>query len=134
MSKYEYTIMIADEVIDTRKSNREYEYAIACRRGPKWRAGKLKQAEDELAMLGAKLANPALTPREIAAYQDLATRIGIRYVDMKGWKDDWFVAGYCGNMNLAIKAKAKEDRFIGDWGWDEVRIQPVLKREIKKRA
>jgi hypothetical protein len=134
MSKYEYTIMIADEVIDTRKSNREYEYAIACMRGPKWRAGKFKQAEDELAKLGAKLANPALTPREIAAYQDLATRIGIRYVDMKGWKDDWFVAGYCGNMALALKAQAKELRFIGDWGWDEVRIQPVLKREIKKRA
>lgn len=134
MSKYEYTIMIADEVIDTRRSNREYEYAIACFRGPKWRAGKLKQIEHELALIGAKLANPAISQREITAYQDLATRIGLRHVEMQGWKDDWFVAGYCGNMSLALKAKAKEDRFINDWGWDEVRIQPALKREIKKRA
>lgn len=134
MSKYEYTIMIADEVVDTRKSNREYQYAIACLRGPKWRAGKIKSCEHELAIVGAKLANPALSPTEIEFYQKLAVSLGLRHIEMQAWKDDWVVVSYCGNMALAVKAQAKEAKFIGDHGWDRVVIQPVLKREIKKRA
>lgn len=134
MSKYEYTIMIADEVIDTRKSNREYEYAIACMRGPKWRARKLKELEDAITKGAAKLGNPAMTVRELEAQQQLLITWGKRHIEMQSWKDDWFVAGYCGNMALAQKAYAKEAKFIDGWGWDEVRIQPVLKREIKKRV
>lgn len=133
MPQYEYTIMIADEVVDTRKSNREYQYAIACLRGPKWRAGRMKDLEDGLAKIGAKLANPALTPKEIEEYQKYATSMGLRHVEMQGWKDDWCVVSYCGNMSLAQKAHAKESKYVGQWGWDRVVIQPVLKRDIKKR-
>jgi len=134
MSKYEYTIIIADEVVDTRKSNREYEFAIACMRGPKWRAAKLKELEDQIKKVAGKLAATDLTPRERETYEQMAIQLGVRHVEMQGWKDDWYVAGYCGNMALAHKAHAKESRFVGDWGWDRVIIQPVLKREIKKRV
>lgn len=134
MSKYEYTIIIADEIVDTRKSNREYQYAIACMRGPKWRAGKLKDCEAEIAKVAAKLADTTLTPRETEAYQKLAIQLGVRHVQMQGWKDDWYVVGYCGNMSLALKAQAKELRYVGEHGWDRVVVQPVLKREIKKRV
>ena len=134
MSKYEYTIMIADEVVDTRKSNREYQYAIACFRGPKWRAAKLKEAEEQIAKVAGKLAATDLTPREREAYEQMAIQLGVRHVQMQGWKDDWYVVGYCGNMSLAQKAHAKESKHVGEWGWDRVMIQPVLKREIKKRA
>lgn len=134
MSKYEYTIMIADEVVDTRKSNREYEYAIACRRGPKWRARKLKELEDAISKAAGKLGSPTITSIEAESLQKYIIAWGSRHAEMQNWKDDWFVAGYCGNMALAQKAYAKEAKFIDGWGWDEVRIQPALKREIKKRV
>ena len=134
MSNYEYTIMMADEVIDTRKSDREYQYAIACMRGPKWRAAKLKELEAGLGKIGGELANPALDERQIKQLQDLAVSMSLRHVKLQGDKDDWYVVGYCGNMALATKAHAKESKFIGDCGWDRVVIQPVFKREIKKRA
>lgn len=134
MSKYEYTIMMADEVIDTRKSNREYQYAIACLRGPMWRKGRIKELERGIVRVTAELLKPTCTESQKTEYNRILIESGKRIVEIEGWKDDWYVVGYCGNMALATKAHAKESKFIGDCGWDRVVIQPVLKREIKKRV
>ena len=134
MSKYEYTIMMADKVIDTRKSNREYEYAIAALRGPKWRASRIKELELQIKKCSANLGSPTCSAADKQMYEKMIIEMGVRHVQMQGWADDWYVVGYCGNRTLAQKAHAKESKFVGDWGWDDVVILGVNKREIKKRV
>jgi len=132
--KYEYTAHIETVSIGSRISPRKYEYVVGCLRGPKFIEHKLAQLKVEIANIEAKMALITESHKDWMWLSSWHRNAKDSYERHQNDGPYWVIAGYCGNMNLAMKLRDKEARVVNGLSWDDVRIVPLSVRAIKTRA
>lgn len=132
--KFEYTAQVDLVDIGSRISPRKYEYVVACLRGPKFIERKLAELKIDIANIEAKMALIAEGHKDWMWLSSWIKNAKDSYDRHQNDGPVWVIAGYCGDMRLAMKLRDKEARPVKGLNWDDVRIVSLKVRTIKSRT
>lgn len=132
--KFEYTAQVDLVDIGSRISPRKYEYVVACLRGPKFIERKLAELKVEIANIEARMALIAEGHKDWMWLSSWLKNAKNSYDRHQNDGPFWVIAGYCGDMRLAMKLRDKEARVVNGLSWDDVRIVSLKVRTIKSRT